>query len=130
MTDAHDPARDFDLKAAMNRLLDENGLTAEDALLAVLEGLMDNHADERRAARSEGRPMRVTILQGLEMLMAWESNKNLGLYDRQARDDQPDNTIYMSGVMFGGLATNQCVVGDILEECMRVLGAKPFREAA
>jgi hypothetical protein len=38
-------------------------VAAEDALVAVLEALMDNHADERRAPRFEGRPMRVTILE-------------------------------------------------------------------
>ena len=119
---------EFDLTATIRKLLAENRLTAEDALTAILEGLMDQHKAARDAHR--GGPEPVTYLQGLEVVLSQEHNKNLGIYERQAVDEEPDNIMYMSGLMFGQLAAAQCVVCDILCRCMKVLGSAPLRDAA
>src|SRR5688572_13262270 len=66
---------EFDLTATVRKLLAENRLTAEDALTAILEGLMDQHKAARDAHR--GGPEPVTYLQGLEVVLSLESNKNL-----------------------------------------------------
>src|SRR5262245_11374035 len=121
-------AEDFDLPNTVRKLLADRQLDAEDALLAIIEGLMDNHMAVRR--QMTGGAHQVSLIQFVEAALETEHRKNRARFERQAVDDEPDNTIYMSGLMFGQLADAQKTVSAILQECMKVVGARPHRAAA
>jgi hypothetical protein len=127
-------ADEFDLEGAVRRLLAENDLTAEDVLLGLLEGLMEHDCEQReqviaqRQAGQGGQAGSMSILQAVEMVLAWRGSQNLKRFEQRPRDARPNDRAHYDCLIAGQRSHRQDAACDILVECIEALGAKPFRQ--
>ena len=118
---------EVDLHAALARYLADNRMSAEDALCAIVHGLVNDHRENRLAHAGE---MAFTLLQGVEVLLRQQVEKNDAIAEQEAGDDAPQDSDFMSGMIRGQLAERQAVVCDLLCDCMKAVGCVPIRSAA
>jgi hypothetical protein len=118
---------EFDLRAAIAKHLAGKGVSAEDALWAILWGLANDHRDNRLSYPGEMPP---TLLQGVELLLQQQAQKNHETYDDEAGEDAPQDSEFIAGMVAGQIAHGQSAVCELLCDCMKAVGCAPIRKAA
>ena len=117
---------DFDLHAALKKHLEANHMTAEQALMALIEGLVGSYRLQRLEFAGE---MPVVLLQGVELLLRQQEDHNAKVAE-ESDNASADAADFCNGMMCGVLAHQQGAVCDLLCDCMEALSLAPIRTAA
>jgi len=122
--------QEFDLHTTVKSMLDENHVEPGFALKALLEGLIENHREvcDLRAEYGGTRENSASALEAVHAIMYAQWKRNRGIYERQTRDDEPNDSAWIAGMIFGQISHAQGVLSDIVHGCIEATNQRPVTD--